>query len=187
VPGGSAHVHPNGVTGISALGIVVSDLEESKQRYAALLGPDVALGATHDTPDRKETAFWLQDTLLVIAQPTDEGDPRKYLKKSGEGPYLLALGARPDIRPEVCDPALTHGVLLTVVSVPLKVGSVAEEYAYIAGLACSKCGGPYKVVRQSLDAPRHGTPMDVIEIICLNCGQSGSLYFDLSSFFNKQG
>jgi hypothetical protein len=28
--------------------------------------------------------------------------------------------------------------------------------------------------------------MDVIEVICLNCGQSGSLHFDISSFFSKQ-
>jgi len=39
VPQGRAHNHSNTATGISALGIVVSDLEKSKERYAALLGP----------------------------------------------------------------------------------------------------------------------------------------------------
>jgi catechol 2,3-dioxygenase-like lactoylglutathione lyase family enzyme len=186
VPHGSAHDHPNGATGISALGVVVSDLEQSIERYSELLGRDVTPGDAQDTADRKEVAFWLENALIVLAQPTGEGEPGEYLKNRGEGPYLLVLGAKPDIRPEVSDPALTHGVTLTVVSVPLRVDSVAEEYAYIAGLTCSKCGGHYKVVRQSLDARRDRVPMDLIEIVCLNCGQSGSLYFDLSSFFGKQ-
>jgi hypothetical protein len=186
VPEGSAHDHPNGATGISALGIVVSNLEESVRRYSALLGPDVPPGDPQETPEGKETTFRLGDALIVLAQPSGEGDPGKYLKERGEGPYLLAPSARPDIRPEVSDPAHTHGVLLALVSAPLKVGSVGEEYAYIAGLTCSKCGGRYNVVRQSLDAGRDRAPRDVIEIVCLSCGQSGSLYFDISSFFSKQ-
>jgi len=65
------------------------------------------------------------------------------------------------------------------------VGSVSEEYVYIASLKCSKRGGPYRVVRQTLSAPPGRPPMDIIEIICLQCGQSGSLYFDISSFYGK--
>ncbi len=185
VPQGTAHNHPNAVTGISALGILVSDLEQSKERYAALVGPETTISDTQDSHDRKEASFWLGNTLIVLAQPTADGDPKEYLKERGEGPYLLALSAKPDLRPEIADPARTHGVLLSIVSGSLKVDSVAAEYAYIATLTCSKCGGRYQVVRQSLSAP-HGTiPMDIIEIICLQCGRSGSLHFDISSFFDK--
>jgi catechol 2,3-dioxygenase-like lactoylglutathione lyase family enzyme len=185
VPQGSAHNHSNGATGISALGIVVKDLEQSKQHYSALLGPDTIISDTQQSHDRDEVAFWIGNTLIVLAQPTAEGDPKQYLETRGEGPYLLAISAKPDIRPEVSDPTLTHGVLLTLVSTPLKVDSVPAEYAYIAALKCSKCGGQYKVVRQSLSAPKQSVPMDIIEIICLQCGQAGTLYFDISSFFSQ--
>jgi catechol 2,3-dioxygenase-like lactoylglutathione lyase family enzyme len=185
VPSGPAHEHRNGATGISALGIVVSDIEQSRQRYASLLGPDISISDIQPHHDRLEVDFRLGDTVIVLAQPTAPGDLQQYLDTHGEGPNLLALSAKPDIRPETADPTLTHGVTLTLTSDPLRVDSVADEYSYIAALPCSRCGGHYQVARQSLSAPRDNTPMDIIEVVCLQCGQSGSLYFDMSSFFGK--
>ncbi len=184
VPSGDARKHSNRATGISALGIVVSDIEKSKQRYSALLGPEKVPDDIQQAHDRKETAFHIGKALVVLAQPIGAGDPKEQLQKRGEGPYLLVLNAEPDIRPETVDSRLTHGVLLSLVSTPLKVGSVAEEYAYITSLSCSRCGKPYQVTRQSLSAPPDRIPMDIVEVICLQCGQSGSLYFDISKFFD---
>ena len=184
VPSGPAHNHKNGATGISALGVVVSDIDRSRQSYSALLGPETVFSDVQQAYERKEIDFRLGETVIVLAQPTT-GELQQHLRTRGEGPNLLALSARPDIRPETLDPTLTHGVPITLVSAPLKVNSVGEEYAYIATLACSKCGDRYRVVRQSLHAPPGRVPMDIIEIICLQCAQSGSLYFDISSFFGR--
>jgi hypothetical protein len=185
VPSGAAHKHKNGATGISALGVVVSDIDQSKQRYSALLGPETTISDVQQTHDRKEVDFWLGKSVIVLAQPTLPGDLHEHLRTHGEGPNLLALSAKPDIRPESLDPILTHGVPLSLVSAPLKVDTVGEEYAYIATLTCSKCGDHYRVVRQSLHASPGRVPMDIIEIICFQCGQSGSLYFDISNFFGR--
>jgi catechol 2,3-dioxygenase-like lactoylglutathione lyase family enzyme len=185
VPSGPAHEHVNGATGISALGVVVSDIEQSRQRYSALLGPDIPVGDIQQALDRREADFWLGDSLVVLAQSTDDTDLQQHLETFGEGPNVIVLSAKPDIRPEVLDRDLTHGVTLSLTSSPLKVDSVAEEYAYIGTLRCSRCGEHYQVVRQSLSAPQDRPPMDIIEVVCLQCGQSGSLYFDISSFFGE--
>jgi hypothetical protein len=69
-------------------------------------------------------------------------------------------------------------------SEPIKVGSIPEEYSYIASLRCDRCGDAYRVVRQSLLVG--GTvPMDAIEIICRTCEQEKHLLFDIASFFGK--
>ena len=68
---------------------------------------------------------------------------------------------------------------------PIKVDSIDEEYQYIATLTCSRCGGHYTVTGQSLLLPPDRPPMDIIEIICVQCSQSNSVSFDISTFYGK--
>ncbi|MEO8286821.1 MAG: VOC family protein [Chloroflexota bacterium] len=185
VPDGFVLAHQNGATGVSALGIVVNDIETSRERYSALLGPDTVLDDIQEIEDRREVAFHVGGTLVVLAQPTGPGEARDYLESRGEGPYLLILSAKPNIRSDFNDMSRTHGVHLSLASDPLVVNSVGEEYAYIAGLSCSRCGGSYRVVRQSLSASPGKVPMDIIEVVCQKCGQSGMLHFDISRFFGR--
>jgi hypothetical protein len=69
-------------------------------------------------------------------------------------------------------------------SQPIKISSVAEEYEHIASLRCERCGGTYRIVRQTL-LVAGDTPMDAIDIVCQTCGQEKRLLFDISSFFGK--
>jgi hypothetical protein len=69
-------------------------------------------------------------------------------------------------------------------SQPLKISSVAEEYEHIGSLRCERCGGGYRIVRQTL-LVAGATPIDAMEIICQACEQEKRLLFDISSFFGK--
>jgi hypothetical protein len=67
---------------------------------------------------------------------------------------------------------------------PIKVDSIPEEYDYIAGLRCDRCGGGYRVVRQAL-LLKDGNAQDAFEVVCRTCGQAKGILFDISSFFGK--
>src|SRR4029453_17710789 len=103
---------------------VVSDIEQSRERYSALLGPDARVGDIQQAQGRKEVDIWLGGSVTVPPQPAGDGELHEHLETRGERPNLLVLSAKPDIRPEVSDPNLTHGVSLTIASSPLKVSSV---------------------------------------------------------------
>ena len=63
------------------------------------------------------------------------------------------------------------------------VNSVTEEYEYISRQRC-KCGGAFKVVRQSFDP----IPFehDTLTAKCTKCLKEMRFTFDVSRFFDKQ-
>ncbi len=64
---------------------------------------------------------------------------------------------------------------------PIPVKSIEEEYAIIAEERCT-CGGVFRVVRQSL-VLRPGQPCDLLEAVCLLCGNRRKFFFAINSFF----
>lgn len=95
VPSGAAWVHYNGVSGVARLGIVVSNLAESVQRYEALLGsPPQA-----QTQDGEAT-FIIAAAAIVLVEPKADRDPdlAAYLAQHGSGPYNLVLRTAGDER-----------------------------------------------------------------------------------------
>ncbi|MEP7362529.1 MAG: hypothetical protein ABI972_04675 [Acidobacteriota bacterium] len=71
------------------------------------------------------------------------------------------------------------------VSTPIKVNSIVEEYAYLRRVRC-ECSGQVRLDTQRMTEVG-STPVDIFEIVCEKCGQTGSIEFDISSFYGKLG
>jgi catechol 2,3-dioxygenase-like lactoylglutathione lyase family enzyme len=106
VPEGSIRQHPNGVTGISRVRIVVADLAASIARFKALVGPE-AVSADNGIP-----RIALKGTVFELIGPDDD-DARRYLAARGEGVLSLALRGS---APNALEPKLLHGADLTIVT-----------------------------------------------------------------------
>lgn len=113
---GEVRNHPNGVTGIAAITLAVSDLETSLKRYAALLDLDVPPAP----PSRVLAGFGVRSaqlplggTVVNLVSPLDDAGPvAEALTARGEGPFALAFSgghAAADL-----DPALASGARLTI-------------------------------------------------------------------------
>jgi catechol 2,3-dioxygenase-like lactoylglutathione lyase family enzyme len=102
VPDGEVRRHPNGTTGISSVQIAAFDLNQSVERYRALVGQDAVRlnGGTGKVI--------LGNTILELIGP-DKPEVRRYLDARGEGVLsvsLLGLNS-------ALDPNLLHGADLT--------------------------------------------------------------------------
>ncbi|HEX2914164.1 MAG TPA: VOC family protein [Chloroflexia bacterium] len=120
VPAGEAVIHANGANGMAALTVVVGDLEASVTRYRALLGLEPATMPSPDASVPRTVSFILDDTRLILAQPSPEDIDQNmlaYLNQHGEGPYALALySANVGGGPGKLNTALTHGAWLELVA-----------------------------------------------------------------------
>jgi catechol 2,3-dioxygenase-like lactoylglutathione lyase family enzyme len=106
VPEGAIRRHPNGVTGISRVRVVVADLAASIGRFKALVGPE-AVSADNGIP-----RIGLKGTVFELIGP-DNGDARRHLAARGEGVLSLALRGS---APKALEPKLLHGADLTIVT-----------------------------------------------------------------------
>jgi catechol 2,3-dioxygenase-like lactoylglutathione lyase family enzyme len=124
VPSGPAWVHPNGVTGIAAVTMLVTDLEESAGRYKALLGIAPHGLTEEEIADAKEKGFTNLNffktfelgpgkiSLVSLGIDTREVG-KSFTDENGEGPFGLSLKAP---RPGEFDSSLTHHVSFSVSS-----------------------------------------------------------------------
>ncbi len=112
VPSGPAWVHPNGVTGIDAIVVLVASLEESAGRYAALLGvePNPKQAAVH------AAAFNLGPGNIVLNEPDETGEKGDWLPEVKGGPVSLHFKS---VTPVSFDKSLAHNVTFSASS---KVG-----------------------------------------------------------------
>jgi catechol 2,3-dioxygenase-like lactoylglutathione lyase family enzyme len=105
VPPDDMRKHVNGAKGIASLSVLVKDLEASKARYAALLGPAVAI---------EPTGLRLGSTRLRLVAPGNDPERRQRLADRGEGPYALEIAA--GVPRRRLDMKRTHGV-------PIEIGN----------------------------------------------------------------
>ncbi len=76
---------------IHHINFIVKDLNKAVQRYRVLFGDPV--GGVESLPQRgvKLARFKVAETWLILVQPVgDEGVPAQYLKKHGEGFFLIS-------------------------------------------------------------------------------------------------
>ena len=76
---------------IHHINFIVNDLDKAVQRYRVLFGDPV--GGVEFLPQRgiKLARFKVGETWLILVQPvSDEGIPAQYLKKHGEGFFLIS-------------------------------------------------------------------------------------------------
>ncbi len=97
---GDVRLHPNGVTGVASVTLVVHDLEASLARYRALLSPEASAGADpHPLPGVgiRFAALQLGRAMLLLVSPlADDADSsavplRSLLARRGEGLLGVAL------------------------------------------------------------------------------------------------
>lgn len=118
VPEGAVRRHANGACGVAALSIVVDDLDAARGRYAALLGPHVAIETGADAAEDgvRQAVFTLGTTRFTLASPsaqTPADHPlRQRLAKRGEGPCTITLRAEPGSPAGALAAGLTHGVAI---------------------------------------------------------------------------
>lgn len=77
---------------IHHINFIVNDLDKALQRYRLLFGEPV--GGVEFLPQRgvKLARYKLAETWLILVQPLgNEGAPAQYLKKHGEGFFLLSF------------------------------------------------------------------------------------------------
>lgn len=122
VPSGPAWVHPNGVTGIDALVVLVRDVEESAGHYRALLGIEphdlaenevaaLKKGGGQGFAGFKEFDFGPSKIILGgTANSKGEVDEQLLQTWGGGGPYSLRFKAP---KPVSFDEKLTGGVKFT--------------------------------------------------------------------------
>ena len=103
VPEGSIRHHANGVTGISAVRILVADLATSIARFKALVGPE-AVSIDNGIP-----RIGLKGTVFELVGPESD-DARRHLAARGEG--VLSIELRGSAA-KAFEPKLLHGADLT--------------------------------------------------------------------------
>ena len=115
---GDVRIHPNGVTGVAALTIAVSDLDASLARNAALLGTHPAnapYGAEIGGAPARTVTLPLGDaTTVTLATPAgDDGELAASLAARGQGPFSVAFRAPGGHGPLPHDKS--HGARLSIV------------------------------------------------------------------------
>ena len=104
VPGGATRQHPNGVTGIANITLVVTDPAASTGRYRALLG-------IHEESRGQDSHFRLGKTTITLS-PGTTGHMHEYLMARSDTPYSLTLRTKGEMATALPNPALTHGVIV---------------------------------------------------------------------------
>lgn len=121
--GGEDRRHPNGVTGVAGIDLVVHDIEASLQRYRALLGSGTPVPADYRLSEGLRSAVIpLQGLVVTLKSPAPEADQpgteatrlRERLATRGEGPCALRLRTAATGTPGPLDASLTHGVDLVL-------------------------------------------------------------------------
>jgi hypothetical protein len=91
VPDGNATVHPNGVTAVAGVVVLVADLARSAPAFAALLengGRDSSSAVDGAAAARR---FPLGSQWIELVQPEAGTDPARHLAARGAGPYQIFL------------------------------------------------------------------------------------------------
>ena len=119
---GEVRVHPNGVTGVASLSVVVRDLDASLARYAALLGrhaaPDVRPLAVAGVGQRQALLPLGQTTLVLVEPGPDAAETsplRQMLATRGEGVLGLALTGPQGTAVRALPRGQTHGAAFDIV------------------------------------------------------------------------
>lgn len=127
VPDGEARIHPNGVTGIAAITVAVTDLEASVERYHGLL--TATTGVPHPPQINilaglgiRTAHFAFGGVQIVLVSALAEAVAgtagialREHLAVRGDGPYAVALQAPPSAPEASFNLALTHGARLDLI------------------------------------------------------------------------
>jgi catechol 2,3-dioxygenase-like lactoylglutathione lyase family enzyme len=115
---GEVRVHPNGVQGVAAITLAVTDLDASLAHYRALLGPEATRGVTSlalPGLGARIVALPLGPTTLVLVSPRqqDLDSPasalRRVLATSGDGLLGIALRSTAPLEARSLPLSLTHG------------------------------------------------------------------------------
>lgn len=121
VPEGAARQHPNGVTGIANITVVVRDIGASMKRYRALIGAPQADHAqlSSDVVDEagvQGAIFALGSGTLTLAAPqqAEPGPLHHWLATRGEGICRLTLRSTDPPATPWLDLERTHGVPIEV-------------------------------------------------------------------------
>lgn len=99
--------HPNGVTGVGGVTLLVDDLYTAAERYEALLGMPPKI-------DETRARFVVDSTVIRLARPTDE-ETRRYVAERPGAPYLLTLRTADAAAVGELDLAKTHNARIALV------------------------------------------------------------------------
>lgn len=120
VPSGEAATHENGATGIEAIFIGVTDLEQAAADYAKVAG--IAGVAGTDRPSSVEVedewrSFHVGAVTVTLVRPTDPASElAKSIASRGNVPIEVVLQGQASHAGPL-DPALTHGAKLAIVPI----------------------------------------------------------------------
>jgi len=103
-----ATTHANGGLGAAGLVVLVTDLEQAKERYRAILGQGPEPGSA--MPGAATVDFLVGSCRITLAAPENPGgELAAVLQKRGEGPFRLSLRLGSGKPAGLLDPAKTHG------------------------------------------------------------------------------
>lgn len=114
VPHGPARLHANGVKGISGLTVAVASLEESTERYRALLGEGQEEKGEDRSASESAGEFKVGEASITLIEPVG-GPIEAYYEVRGEGPFSIALRADSFDAGDSFDPDKMHGVLMGII------------------------------------------------------------------------
>ncbi|MDQ5825154.1 MAG: VOC family protein [Chloroflexota bacterium] len=90
VPHGPAQRHPNGVTGIAQVEVLVDDLDEAARLYGALLGDTAEVAREYGQHAQDVVRLKLARTTLTLHPARNMAEQRR-LKSHGPGAHALTL------------------------------------------------------------------------------------------------
>lgn len=108
VPHGPAQRHPNGVTGIAEVEVLVDDLDQAVRLYSALLGDAAEVAREYGQHAQDLVRFKLARTTLSLHPARNMAEQRR-LQSRGPGAHALTLFSTHP-RADRLDSEHTHGV-----------------------------------------------------------------------------
>jgi hypothetical protein len=107
-------MHPNGVSGIAEVEVLVDDLDEAARLYTALLGDSAEVAREYGQHAPDVVRFKLANSTLSLHPARNVAEQRR-LKSHGPGAHALALlSTHPGTGS--LEAERTHGVEMRVVS-----------------------------------------------------------------------
>lgn len=123
VPSGEAVAHPNGVTGIAGITIVVDDLEAAAADYARLTGTDGEELIANARDTGRGRRFNIRSAtgstpcapinLDLVTAAVEDSSLGHVVAERGEVPVMVTLRGDNGVERPL-DPSLTHGAVLTI-------------------------------------------------------------------------
>jgi hypothetical protein len=110
VPGGASWRHPNGVTGITCLDIVVTALDKASDAYERLLGVDASAPVADPLLAAAVVMLPCGRSRVQLAS-APAGPIHEHLVRLGASPYALLLATEHE-RLGWLDPVLSHGAAI---------------------------------------------------------------------------